>query len=122
MIDNYFRKAVQNSDVVFMRYLRHVLKNSSLYPIGTFWLFTVLIVPATMLKWLNHGHAMIFMTFVAMSLLIAADRRDMKAANAALEAQLAEVRTLVVERSDIQDTAIAQINTNTEKDTDVSAE
>ena len=59
-----------------INYVRHVLHSSSLYPLGTFWLAGMIVVPATMVEWLDHGHAAMILTAVAGVLVLAATRRD----------------------------------------------
>ena len=135
-------KFLQGSEAKAVRYLKHVLRNGSFYPLTTFWLVACGIVMATWMDLLSHTHAAVVLGFVALVLLLIADRRDQKEANVSFEAQLEAVRKLVFSsaemasavataRSDIQDTrsdnqersmhaqdvSIAQITANTDKDT-----
>ena len=134
--------SLRGSEASIVRYLKHVLHNGSFYPLTTFWLLACGIVMATWMDLLSHTHAAVVLGFVALLLLLIADRRDQKEATESFEVQLEAVRELIsnsaalasavaTARSDIQDTrsdnqersmhaqdvSIAQITANTDKDT-----
>ena len=118
----------QGSEAAIVKYIRHVLRNGSFYPLTTFWLATCAMTMATWMRLLSHTHAVVAMGFVALILLLVADKRDQKIANASFEVQLEAVRDLVANsaamsaavatlRSDhqeasmhAQDVSIARIN------------
>ena len=126
---------LSGSEAASVKYLKHVLHNGSFYPITTFFLVTCAVVIATWMGGLNHLHALVVLGFVALILLLIADRRDMKIANASFEVQLEAVRDLVANsaamsaavatmRSDhqemsmhAQDVSIAHLTDHTTKDT-----
>ena len=86
---------LQGSEAAIVRYLRHVLRNGSFYPLTTFWLITCVVTPATWMDMLSHVHAVVIEGFAALVLLYFADRRDQRVANASFEVQLEAVRSLV---------------------------
>ena len=86
---------LQGSEETAVRYIRHVLKNSSFYPLTTFWLLACGVVMATWMDLLSHTHAVVALAFAALILLLIADRRDQKVANESFEVQLEAVRSLV---------------------------
>ena len=61
------------------RYTSHVLHSASLYPLGTFWLASMIVIPLTMIDVLEHGHAAVILTIMAALLVLIADRRDTNA-------------------------------------------
>ena len=112
---------------IVMRYVKHVWHSSGMYPLTTFWLITCLVIPATWAHVMTHLHAIVLLGFAALILIVAADKRDTKAASESFAIQLDAVRKLVddradttdaivVDRADTQDVQIANINHNTEKE------
>lgn len=57
-------------------YVQRVFHNSSLYPLGTFWLIAMAIVPSAMAGWIDLPHALVFLAITALMLLLITDRRD----------------------------------------------
>jgi hypothetical protein len=107
-----------------VRYVRHLMRSSSLYPVWTFWLACVIVVPATGAEWITHGEALVFLGIVALILVVIADRRDAhheaaevaadlkketQAVSAELSGKVAEVHDLVNHASDVQEARILQL-------------
>lgn len=107
-----------------VRYMRHLLRSSSLYPVWTFWLACVIVVPATGVEWITHGEAVVFLGIVALILVLIADKRDAhqeavevaaelkketRAVSAELSGKVAQVHDLVNSASEAQDARIQQL-------------
>ena len=85
-----------------IRYARHVLKSSSLYPLGTLWLAATIVIPLTMIDVLGHGHAVAILLVVAGVLILAANNRD------ARRETRAEARALRLEVDHVADVLCCQ--------------
>lgn len=100
------------------RYVKHVVHNSSLYPLGTFWLAAMVVVPLTFTELLSHAHGAVILSLTALFLLLVTDRRDEHNRTAALRDQVTEVHDLVVDRADSQDAKIDHLTDVADKETD----
>ena len=127
MMSSQMHQKSEQCKGVIIRYLKHVWHSSGLYPLTTFWLITCLVIPATWAHVISHMHAIVFLGFTSLILIVAADKRDTKAASASFAIQLAAVQKLVkdradttdanvTDRADIQDIQMAHISDNTDKD------
>ena len=88
-------RLLQGSEDSAVRYLRHLLRNGSFYPITTFFLAACVVVWMTWIHLVNHTHGAMILGIVAVILLVISDKRDRRAANASFESQLEAVRKLV---------------------------
>lgn len=57
-------------------YYHRILKSPSLYPLGTFWLIAMGIIPAIVADWIKMESGLIILTGVALVLVLIAEHRD----------------------------------------------
>ena len=107
-------RLLQGSEASIVKYLKHVLHNGSFYPLTTFWLVTCALIMSTWMDLLSHTHAVVALGFVALILLVVADKRDQKVANASFEVQLEAVRDLI-SRSAALASAVATVRSDNQE-------
>lgn len=57
-------------------YIFSVIRSASFYPLGTFWLISMGIIPSIVAKWIELGMGLLILTATAGILILIADYRD----------------------------------------------
>ena len=89
------KRFLEGREDVIVKYIRHVMANGSFYPITSFFLVSCGVIWGLWEHRLNLLHAAVVLGFAGLILLLIADRRDQRRANASFEVQLEAVRALV---------------------------
>ena len=128
-------KSIADSEAASVKYIKHVLRNGSFYPMTTFFLISCAVIVSLWIHQINYLHALVIMGFSVLILMVITDKRDQRLANASFEVQLEAVRALVMDSAEMsaavatarsdnqersmhaQDLSIAVISDNTSKDT-----
>lgn len=78
-----------------IRYLRQILRSSSLRPVLTFYLVATAVVPATVAEMFSVLQAIVLLGVWAVLMILVANARDQQTSTAALNAKVDKVTDLV---------------------------
>ena len=91
------------------KYILQLLHNSALQPVMTFWMACCVVIPLMWAEWLNHWAGVGVLGFVAIMMVVLADRRDSRRESIVLAEKVDVVKNLVNGTSEAQERRIIQL-------------